>query len=631
MIKRLKEIIKERKNKKKKGFTLVELLAVIVILAIIMVITIPTVLGSMSKSKEKAFETVGQTMKKYLQDNYNNCRLGNTDIAKYDEVLFKTDGSCQLNDNISDALITNSGYSTNDIEKVDVTEDGRGNFGVDVSPKQDGQFEGMVDNSINSVPNAPDLSTGLVPIKYNGENWVVTTSTDPEWFDYANQKWANAASLVSGVSKGPGTVLRVPNGDEMTAEDANETDILAMFVWIPRYSYTIGCTSSTSCLGYKIEGASNLSQSTPGAIDIKFVSKEHIDSLNEVDNVYATYTYTNQEDRNPINWYTHPAFTFGDDELSGIWVGKFETSVNPNSVCYNYLINELEAEYKCVTTVEDVTPRILPNVLSLVYQNVYNQFKTAQKFSVSGNIYEINSERADSHMMKNSEWGAVVYLSQSIYGKYGNLSYDRVYREIYKNDSGTSNGSKSWARYTGRSKGDRPDNSYYSDKGKFKYDGVSTVDSTKDAKKGTGASTTGNIYGIYDMSGGADEYVMGYYTEVDYVFGGLVSYGAKSSPSGFNDDRKPDNKYFDGYIGMVDGETKTINLFEKSKEIIGHATYETKKWYLDHNYNIKESDPWVTRGLAFYSNSITGIFATNNSSGGCHSNTSFRSVLVTVK
>lgn len=27
-------------------------------------------------------------------------------------------------------------------------------------------------------------------------------------------------------------------------------------------------------------------------------------------------------------YYTHPAFTFGDKELDGIWVGKFEMSHN---------------------------------------------------------------------------------------------------------------------------------------------------------------------------------------------------------------------------------------------------------------------------------------------------------------
>lgn len=44
----------------KKGFTLVELLAVIVVLAIIMIIAIPSVLNSMATAKKNSFKVFGQ-------------------------------------------------------------------------------------------------------------------------------------------------------------------------------------------------------------------------------------------------------------------------------------------------------------------------------------------------------------------------------------------------------------------------------------------------------------------------------------------------------------------------------------------------------------------------------------------
>ena len=44
------------KKRNNKGFTLVELLAVIVILAIIMIIAIPSVLATMSTARKKTFE-----------------------------------------------------------------------------------------------------------------------------------------------------------------------------------------------------------------------------------------------------------------------------------------------------------------------------------------------------------------------------------------------------------------------------------------------------------------------------------------------------------------------------------------------------------------------------------------------
>lgn len=48
------------KYKNKKGFTLVELLAVIVVLAIIMVIAVPTILNNMNNAKIKSFQLEGQ-------------------------------------------------------------------------------------------------------------------------------------------------------------------------------------------------------------------------------------------------------------------------------------------------------------------------------------------------------------------------------------------------------------------------------------------------------------------------------------------------------------------------------------------------------------------------------------------
>ena len=66
---------------------------------------------------------------------------------------------------------------------------------------------------------------------------------------------------------------------------------------------------------------------------------------------------------------------------------------------------------------------------------------------MEGNIFGIDSEITNSHMIKNSEWGAVAYLSQSKYGKYGNDSYEGANKEVYQNKSssytGNSNGTPS--------------------------------------------------------------------------------------------------------------------------------------------------------------------------------------------
>jgi len=202
-----------------------------------------------------------------------------------------------------------------------------------------------------TTPNAPDLYSGksLTPVKWNGSNWVVTTSTDIEWYNYENYEWANAVILKT--SKSIGATINV------------ESDVYAMFVWIPRYEYKIDGDY----------GQCGTSAKTPGAIDIKFVEK----SKTTADSGY----------------HMHPAFTFGSTQLSGIWFGKFETTGTTSA------------------------PTILPNSEAIVAQSISVDFATAQKFKTS---YLSSNTALDTHMAKNSEWVAAAYLSQSKYGKYGN-------------------------------------------------------------------------------------------------------------------------------------------------------------------------------------------------------------------
>lgn len=459
-------------------------------------------------------------------------------------------------------------------------------------------------SNVLNIPNKPDLTTGLVPIKYDEdlEKWVVVRETS-QWYNYENQMWANAVSLKDQTLNEPGEVLNVPNGQEITEE---KSDVYAMFVWIPRYSYTIGCAdidgkdginknvsisgTPTECLGYKIEGASNLSLSTPGAIDIKFVNTNTRETYTGDPPIY---TYTIDNDRNPTNWYTHPAFWWdnnndderkeGDEEeLTGIWVGKFETTGTKS------------------------TPTILPNQNSFIaYQNespVTNKtvsylFEGVLNFTKENNNYGLVGY---SHMSKNSEWGAIAYLSQSKYGKYGNSSYSGVNKEIYNNNYFTEIDVITNVQYnyylTGVSSGTPSE--YASDSIKCRYDDI-------DKLCGVGASTTGNIYGIYDMNGGTREYVMSYYKVNDNPWG-----ARKDGTNYANFPAKPQLKYFNEYVDGI--------IFEQlSEENIGHATAETRWWYDDNAGQPTDMSPWLGRGgRADTGNGInTGIFFSGNSGG----------------
>ena len=52
------------------------------------------------------------------------------------------------------------------------------------------------------------------------------------------------------------------------------------------------------------------------------------------------------------------------------------------------------------------------------YISYSDAYSIAQALTENGNIYGLTNS-ADSHLLKNSEWGAIAYLSQSEYGLNG--------------------------------------------------------------------------------------------------------------------------------------------------------------------------------------------------------------------
>ena len=311
---------------------------------------------------------------------------------------------------------------------------------------------------------------------------------------------------------------------------------MQMYVYIPRYRYQLFNAE---------DGTSN-----PQAINITFESK-----------TTAKSTGTKNGE-----WLTHPAFTFGDKELAGIWVGKFETS-NTSSL-----------------------PKIVPNVSSLRSMTVSAQFNTSRLMTTTLASTYGTSTNDDSHMMKNMEWGAVAYLSSSIYGRYTNASTCiESGCEVWINNN---------SNYTTGCAGSS-----------VRASKASTCNAWNTAT-GVNASTTGNIYGIYDMSGGAWEYVMGNYND-------KISYAGFSS--------MPEAKYYDKYTG-TNSESDFI------KYHLGDATKETLKtksgaWYGDTSYSVYSPAPWVGRGGSVSSGTYAGVFRFFHYNGDSNRDYSFRVVL----
>ena len=392
--------------------------------------------------------------------------------------------------------------------------------------------------------NEPELDDNMIAVRYDGSNWVKADSSTNNWYNYDKQEWANAVTVSSSTRD---TYLSAEVGTVISMDD-----IETMWVWIPRYSYTIGSEDGTDYYGKQGDYLDTTpTQALPGEIDIKFVSASTKDR--------GTARYIVSDGIEDNSWYTPDAFTFGDQELSGIWVGKFETSSSDPSASYGGG-NTLELD-----------PIIKPNVASWRGINVSNAFNVSLKMNDSGNRYGFTTN-ADTHMMKNDEWAVVAYLSQSRYGKLGNENFNGANKEIYQN--------KSTSYITGCSYGS-PSNGNTDFGCRYTYDvNVS----------GTGASTTGNIYGIYDMSGGAWEYVMGNYNDT-IANSGFIS--------------MPDQLYYNRYT------SSDINTACNGNLCLSHGLSETGGWYNDYKTMISEQYPWMLRSGYYGDNTHAGVFHFN--------------------
>ena len=98
------------KKLNRKGFTLVELLAVIVILAIVVGITMVTILPTLENSRKKAFDTAVETISNYIQDQHDMSLLSE-DLrgSTYNSAV----GEATEGDGNTGNLLTTTGYNKN--------------------------------------------------------------------------------------------------------------------------------------------------------------------------------------------------------------------------------------------------------------------------------------------------------------------------------------------------------------------------------------------------------------------------------------------------------------------------------------------------------------------------------------
>ena len=226
----------------------------------------------------------------------------------------------------------------------------------------------------------------------------------------------------------------------------------------------------------------------------------------------------------------------------------------------------------------------------------------------------------DSHMMKNTEWGTVAYLQHSIYGSQAsvrinnNEAFITGYASTTEPTTGPTSSSTSTNRHESTSLG---------------VDGTYTVNYLN--ANSAVASTTGNRSGIYDMAGGAWEYVTGYTTGASTVGG---SSGITSIyPDFFNNSTY--TKYWDKYTSTTNTQynnrilgdaTGEMGSFGSEKDPDNNSRYKSS-WYGDYAHFAYSSSPWFLRGGYWSNGTESGAFAFGTSSGTSYTSYSFRVVL----
>ena len=227
-------------------------------------------------------------------------------------------------------------------------------------------------------------------------------------------------------------------------------------------------------------------------------------------------------------------------------------------------------------------------------------------------------------MLKNSEWGAVAYLSASKYGAgVNNVQINSAYPTSSTDADGTS------SRYsvTGCGPSSNGSTSTYTDGTALN---ASTIESPTACSRNTArayngslgvlASTTNNVYGVYDMSGGAWEYVMGNYsTNLSQTSNSSNNYGEVKTPI------KP--PYVDLY-NITSNNSCTWNT--SGSGCGGHALFETASWGGDYSVFVDSSSPWFERGGGSSDVSYAGVFASRYLHGDGDANLGFRAALLAV-
>ena len=457
--------------------------------------------------------------------------------------------------------------------------------------------------------NSPKIDgTGLIPIILNDDGTFQELSVEEakttKWYDYADtsadgkrntSQWANA---ITKNSKG---------------------EVTGFFVWIPRYEYKIN---------YKNEE----NKSEGGSIDVNFIPTNKTIAT---EGYIIHPSFTNEKNSNFANggW---------DSEISGFWISKFQAgfaggnnnvTVEDSNITYTGLYEEVDTFYSA-----DPTDYIEANVTKIKYPvflpktYIYNNINVGDCYNISREIQNSSYyglSNLDSHMMKNSEWGAVAYLTHSKYGRNG--EEPSINNVEMNNRILTIRGISGY----GGAEVDSEVNKLTTPE---LTDNLNSLSYAWNTEIGKLASSTGNISGIYDINGGAWQMTAGYIPIQDENKK-INNYGGTFANNEDGSVNIESNKYVSVYEGsenLIESSVNKRESYMKEKNTVrkGEAIWETSisgsgiAWNNDFANFVSYEQPFNLVGGYWFRNTTSGIFAFGSAVGGAQPGVSFRVVLI---
>ena len=394
---------------------------------------------------------------------------------------------------------------------------------------------------------SPEIQvSGKLKIANLEANWTAADSTNSndDWYAYKDNSGTKAQ-------------VNVPKlADGMTAiKYSTDSDLTAGSKWANAMTKDGSMWVWIPRYAYKITYTNSSNKSAGGTINIAFLkdaTNEFLDNTiqGEIKTNINDVTYTTNGDgtKSQDQWLVAPAFTLGTESIEGFWFAKFEASDNNGSV------------------------QIKPNVASWRGMNSASIFTTCLNL-ISKDKYSTyfnNVSNVDTHMTKNVEWGAVAYLAHSKYGLNGDeigINTNSSYKTGIGNDGSSA---------------------YNTDVGK-------------------NSSTTKNVYGIYDMSGGSWEYVAACLT-------------------GYTGKLTSDSAYMSKYIDVYDSYSSAKfgdAVFETSSSSSG-----SNSWFSDYSSFVNSGSPVFRRGGLCSDGSSAGLFYFDYGNGFSNYYYGFRPVCV---